>query len=150
MAVKTVKAEDIDVETFDEFMQGLPDEQKEIPAPRTDVHDPIVPSNILGNDLTVTLVNLRYPNEVVFIPQQRLLETGVIEPYFSVQDYASFTDGVMVCSEKVAENVMSQCPYVRREPATGEVSVYEPSGFATRNPATFAEHVTRYNEDFMS
>lgn len=145
---RTVRAKENE-DSIDEMMQGYPEEQQVIPDPRTDIHDPIVPSNILDNSMSVTLVNLRYPNEVVFLPQSIVTENGVKNNQFSPQHYKTFTDGVLVCSEKESEAVLAQCPYVRREPVEGEVMVYQPSGFATRNAQTYADHVTRYNEDFV-
>lgn len=136
-------------DVIDEMLEGYPEAEQEIPEPRIDIHNPIVPSNILDNAMSVTLVNLRYPNEVVFLPQERMTENGVTRNNFSPQHFLTFTDGVLVCSENQAAIVMGQCPYVKREPSEGQLMVYTPSGFATRNPAIYAEHVERYNEDFM-
>lgn len=146
---QTPVTDDPNVDTFDEMMEGYPEAEQEIPLPRTDIHDPIVPSNVLGNTQSVTLVNLKYPNEIVFLPQDRLTEKGWTHNNFSPQDFLQFTDGVLVCTEDQADVVQKQCSYVKREPAEGELITYQPSGFSTRSAAIYAEHVQRYNEDFV-
>lgn len=141
---------EVSVETFDEFMEGYPESQQELPSPREPYNPNIVGNVVDAPPEVVTLVNLRYPNEQVFTPVYKLNAQGEVVPTFSPQDWVTFTDGLLITDRKTADHVIKVSPYVIEEPKEGEIFTYPTSGFSTRSAKAYQEHVTRFNEDFVN
>lgn len=130
-------------DAFDEMMEGLPVEQREIPTHRIAGEDPAAPTPsgyYATPEGMVVLVNLRYPEEVVFAP---IAGTDGV-PVFNAQASVQFINGRVVVSEDKAEHILRVSPYIHREPTEGELLTFPQTGFTTKSPQVLAEYAARY------
>lgn len=130
-------------EAFDELMEGLPVEQREIPTHRIAGDDPAAPipsGYYAAPEGMVVLVNLRYPEEVIFVP----INGTDGKPVFNAQSSVQFINGRVTVTQEKADHITRVSPYIYAEPTEGEVLTFPQTGFSTRSAAVLAEYATRY------
>lgn len=137
---------------FDELMQGLPEEQKQIRIDRIAGEPSAAPAPPGLRDIPASkklLVNLRFPNMTIFVPQNvpNGLTDGTPQQVFNPQNTLEFVDSYLLCTDEQAAFVLSVEPFIHVEPTDGEVLTFTPDGFKTRNPAVLAEYASRWAAD---
>lgn len=137
-------------EQVDELLAGLPEEQKNIRLERLAGDDPAAPKPPGLREAPagkVILLNLRYENEVFWVPEVDP-ETG--QPRFVGQQRLEFVDGYLVCSREQADFVKARAPYVHEEPGPDSaqpIMEFQHTGFKTRVPAAYQEHAVRWADN---
>jgi hypothetical protein len=138
-------------EAFDTLMAGLPEEQKMIEGDRLAGEPPAAPVppgwfETIDED-KVLLVNLRYREETVFVPERVADRQGNERLEFVGQKQLGFIDGHLFCTREQADFVKSICPYVMEEPKEGEVATFDATGFQTRSPVIMADYARRWGDN---
>lgn len=138
-------------EAFDELMAGLPERMKEIDTDRLagePAAAPIPPGFFdTADEDKVLLVNLRYTEETIFVPENITDQHGNVHREFVGQKQLQFIDGHLYCTRSQADMVKAMCPYVYEEPKEGEVVTFHATGFRTRSAAIMAEYGARYADN---
>lgn len=136
-------------DAFDELMEGLPEEQRNIRLDRIAGEDPSVPvppSFIEPPVGKVLVLNLRYPEEEVFVPSVVMTESGTRQDFNGDQS-VQFFNGRALISEERAQFVKEVCPYVYIEPTEGPVLEFQQTGFKTRSVAALNEYSRRWADN---
>jgi hypothetical protein len=133
-------------DAFDEMMEGLPEEQREIPTHRIAGEDPAAPFTtgyVEPPPGRVLLINLRYPEEVVFLPV-----TGASgSPAFASGSSVQFINGQAMVTEEQAAQIRRVSPYIHEEPSEGTLMPFPQTGFTTRSGTILAEYAARYADN---
>lgn len=152
---QTIPAEDqqqetgYDQEMVDELLSGLPEAQKAVRLDRIAGDDPAAPKPpgfYDAPDGKVILLNLRFENEVFFMPEPDANNN----PVFVGQTRYDFTDGYLLCSQGVADEIKERAPHVYQEPGPDsglEIMEFPATKFKTRIPAALAEYSRRWAEN---
>ena len=84
----------------------------------------------------VLLVNIRYPQETFYLPDENGQFTG---------NKVQFMDSYLNCTREEADAVLAAAPWVYEEPKTGgDPFVFDKTGFRTRNSAGYQEYIQHY------
>jgi hypothetical protein len=132
-------------DAFDELMDGLPEEQRNIRIDRL-AGDPAA-APVLNGLVDVPLdkvmvTNLRYPEEKIFLPAVIATESGNRSEFVG-QHSLQFINGRLLVTEEQADFIKRVCPYVHIEPSEGQVLQFTQTGFTTRSADVYQEYAAR-------
>lgn len=132
----------LDEGDFNELMDGLPEVQRNIRTDRIagDQEVNVPPGAQEAPEGFVLLLNLRYANEVIYLPES----DGLGKKHFVGDTSLEFIDGRLITTVERANFVKRICPYVYIEPTEGEWLTFSPDGFKTRIPEALSEHARRW------
>lgn len=122
-----------------ELMAGAPESYSEPTgeSPQiASVHSGPEPALLEPGAGKVVLRNMRYINEVVFLP---------VDGEIVGNAYVEFVDGTLITDQATADRVKAICPYVAQEPSEGTVFTYK--GFQTRVSSIYEQYVRYWNEN---
>jgi hypothetical protein len=133
-------------DAFDEMMEGLPEEQRQIPTHQIAGDNPAAPfvtGYVEPQPGRVLLINLRYPEEIIFLP----VGNEGQRPQFVSQSSIAFINGQAMVTEEQAAQIRRVSPYIHQEPTEGTVMPFPQTGFTTRSAAVLAEYAARYADN---
>lgn len=142
-----VMADVLSPDAFDEMMDGMPEVQRNISLGRiadfeSQVYGPTSLANLPEGYVAVT--NLKYQDEVIWIPEQTVNTIGE-QREWTGQIKLQFMDGRLQCTEDQAKFIKRVCPYVFIEPTEGPIHTYAPTGFQTRLTQAYDRYVALQN-----
>ncbi|HWV22980.1 MAG TPA: hypothetical protein VNZ58_02230 [Thermomicrobiales bacterium] len=127
-------------EEIDGIYAGAPERFQDIGDETIPVEQPeggVEPELLEPPSGKVLLRNINYPNEVIYLTQDGEF-TG---------ESVNFIEGSLIVSEDIADQVTAACPWAKREPQTGQVLEFEHTGFKTRVPSIYQQHVAAYYDN---
>lgn len=136
----TLDMDSLTDELIDDIYAGAPAAYSEpgpesplIEPPVLDI-EPVLPV-LSPTDERVILVNLRFTNEVIFMPGPGGEWTG---------EYVQFHDGRYLARPDELATILKAAPHVSVEPKEGLLNVHPVTKFATRNPVVWAQYCLDY------
>ena len=133
-------------DVFEEMYAGLPEVQREIRTDRIAGDRPATNAPAFLSEVPedrVVVTNLRYPDEMILIPQKVAGQQGDTAQ-FTGQHRLHFQDSRLMCTQEQADFIKSVCPYVHIEPTDGPVLDFRATGFQTRSADVLSEYASRY------
>lgn len=133
-------------DAFEEMFAGLPEVQREIRTDRIAGDRPATNAPAFLSEVPedrVVVTNLRYPDEMILIPQKVVGQHGDTAQ-FTGQHRLHFQDSQLMCTQEQADFIKSICPYVHIEPKDGSILTFRETGFQTRSADVLSEYTRQY------